>query len=251
MKRQRAHTIAHFYQRSKTQNPPLKPSVAGLSTPPPITTSMSRLIRFAQRTVKCYNHLNSHNLLFQSKPYTTAHKITKSPFEANILRILHNEIEYQSDYAPPHQPATKFNSFVVQDRPGEQWMTMRRTFNSDNENIKLEVTMFDGYETVTKSGEGSSGEDVRLHISLLVDISKNGDSLEFVCSSWPDRLEIHKVYLLRRDHELSRPYMGPDFRNLNGELQKRLREYLEERGVRASFCLLATRVEHEFFRFKL
>ncbi|XP_037493670.1 uncharacterized protein LOC105637577 isoform X2 [Jatropha curcas] len=188
---------------------------------------MSRLIRTVRRTIlsssslslshlQCRNAISS--LFLQSRPYK-ADKITKSTFEANILRILHNEIDYQSEYAPPHQPATKFDSFDVQDRPGEQWMTMRRTF-SYCEDIKLEVTMFDGYETVPNTGEDSSGEDVRVHISVLVDISKGdgGDALEFLCSAWPDCLEIRKVYLLSRDNTPARPYMGPNFRSLNRQL---------------------------------
>lgn len=104
---------------------------------------------------------------------------------------------------------------MVQDRPGEQWMTMRGRFD-DTEDIKLEVTMFDGYETVPKPGEDSTGEDVRLHSSVLVDISKGdgSDALEFLCSAWPDCLEIQKVYLLGpHTHKmLGRPYLGPDFR---------------------------------------
>nr|GMD87124.1 transcription repressor OFP6-like [Ipomoea batatas] len=52
--------------------------------------------------------------------------------------------------------------------------------------------MFDGSISVPKSGNETS-EDVRLHISLLVDIEKKeegGKALEFVCSAWPDSLEI-------------------------------------------------------------
>ncbi|KAJ7958531.1 putative Mitochondrial glycoprotein family protein [Quillaja saponaria] len=167
----------------------------------------------------------------QTRPYVTE-TVSKSPFEANILRILRNEIEYHSEYAPPQQPITKFNSFTVQDRPGEQWITIRGKYGGD-EDVKIEVTMFDGCEHVPKLGDDSSGVDVHLHISLLVDISKGegGRELEFVCSAWPDRLEVDKVYLLRRDGMLTRPYMGPDFRNLNGKLQKTFRQYLEERGV--------------------
>lgn len=44
---------------------------------------------------------------FLTQTQTTTHLSTaaleKSPFESNILRILRNEIQYQSDYAPPHQ----------------------------------------------------------------------------------------------------------------------------------------------------
>lgn len=93
---------------------------------------------------------------------------------------------------------------------------MRRKFG-DTEEIKIEVTMFDGYESVPKNGDDLSGEDVRLHISVLVDISKAGGSndLEFLCSAWPDRLEVQKVYVLHRakNHRmLAKPHMGPHFR---------------------------------------
>lgn len=106
----------------------------------------------------------------------------------------------------------KFKSFMVQARPGEQWITMKGKFG-DTEDIKIEVTMFDGYQLVPKLGDDSSGESVRLHISLLVDISKGDGSneLEFICSAWPDSLEVQKVYIIRRDGMLAKPYMGPDF----------------------------------------
>lgn len=58
---------------------------------------------------------------------------------------------------------------------------------------------------------------MRLHISLLVDVSKgNGcEMLEFLCSAWPDSLEIRNVYLFRKEMQEkmhSWPYMGPDSR---------------------------------------
>lgn len=48
---------------------------------------------------------------FRSSPYSSD-TITKSPFEANILRILRNEIDYQIEYAPPHQVATTTRTFL-------------------------------------------------------------------------------------------------------------------------------------------
>ncbi|GLT76127.1 hypothetical protein SLA2020_478050 [Shorea laevis] len=141
-----------------------------------------------------------------SRPYATE-VVSNLPLEANILRILRNEIQYQLEYAPPHQPATKFNTFTAQNQSGEHYITMK--------------------------GKYGDNEDVHLHISLLVDISKgqDHDELEFWCSAWPDSLEIQKVYLLRREKMMAGPYMGRDFRNLSMKLQKTLREYLEARGV--------------------
>ncbi|GAV70751.1 MAM33 domain-containing protein [Cephalotus follicularis] len=218
---------------------------------------MARLIRTAQIRILSSSPLihrlspQSHHCcpststpLFHCRPYST-HEFTKSPFQNYIIRILRNEIEYQSEHAPPHQPETKFNSFIVQDRPREQWMTMSG-ISGDNEDIKIEVTMFDGFVMVPRVGEDASGHDVRLHISVLVDIYKGDDgsnALEFVCSAWLDSLEIQKVYILSQDKKQARLYMGPNFspmlqsfvfvdiRSMDGKLRKTLREFLEARGV--------------------
>lgn len=92
-------------------------------------------------------------------------------------------------------------------------MVMKGQFG-EHEDIKIEVTMFDGCMSVPRTGDDQVGEDLRLHISVIVDISRKdgSDALEFVCSAWPDTLEIHKIYVLNRDNAVARPYMGPDFR---------------------------------------
>ncbi|XP_050365840.1 uncharacterized protein At2g39795, mitochondrial [Argentina anserina] len=202
---------------------------------------MARLIRIAQTSLRnCSSgspktpingHPNPPLLQFHSRPYASE-ALPTSPLTANILRILRTEIEYRSESAPPHQPPTKFNSFVVEDRPGEQWITMRSKFG-DSEEIKIEVTMFDGYESVPKTRDDSYGQDLHLHISVLVEISKGDGSsdLEFLCSAWPDRLEVQKVYVLNRGRMPAKPYLGPDFRDVNKEIQNKLCGYLEARGV--------------------
>lgn len=119
----------------------------------------------------------------------------------------------------------------MDDRPGNQWITLRGKFG-ENETIKIEATMFDGSVVVPKSGDDSTAEDVRLHISLLVDVSKGGEcDLEFVCSSWPDHIEIQKVYVYRRDGSSKWPYMGPNFRDFDKKLQNALLDFLKARGV--------------------
>ncbi|CAA7041552.1 unnamed protein product [Microthlaspi erraticum] len=160
-----------------------------------------------------------------------------SPFQSNILRIIRNEIEYQSDYAPPHQPATEFKSFSVEDCPGEQCIVMRGQFGEE-ESIKMEATMFDGYMAVPRTGLDASGRDVRLHISLLVDISKNdgSDDIEFLCSVWPNRIEVQKLYMVRGSKTTGQPYMGRNFGSLNYEFQTAIREFLRVRGIDAGLC---------------
>ncbi|CAH8360750.1 unnamed protein product [Eruca vesicaria subsp. sativa] len=190
------------------------------------------------RTLISWSRCNSP----QSRDVTTSRRSysaipsAKSPFRSNLLRILRNEIEYQSEYAPPHQPATEFKSFTVQDRPGEQCIVMKGGFGED-ETIKMEATMFDGFVTVPRTGLDASGSDVRLHISLLVDISKSDGSedMEFLCSVWPNRIQIQNLYM-RRDKITGQPYLGPKFGSLKYDFQAAVKEFLRVRGLDSELC---------------
>ncbi|XP_023634930.1 uncharacterized protein At2g39790, mitochondrial isoform X2 [Capsella rubella] len=176
------------------------------------------------RTLISWVRCNSLLPTPQSRDIATS--TTKSPFRSNILRIIRNEIEYQSDYAPPHL-----------DCPGEQCIVMKGKFGED-ENIKMEATMFDGFMTVPRTGLDASGRDLRLHISLLVDISKidGSEEVEFLCSVWPNRIEIRKLYKLRRNKITGQPYMGPNFGSLKYDFQTAIREFLRVRGIDADLC---------------
>ncbi|KAL0354858.1 UNVERIFIED_CONTAM: hypothetical protein Sradi_3932700 [Sesamum radiatum] len=81
---------------------------------------------------------------------------------------------------------------MVDERPGEQWIRLSRKFG-ENEEIKIEVTMFDGSVPIKKDDDT---EDEKLHVTLIVDVFKGEDTdvLEFVCSAWPDSIEIRKVF---------------------------------------------------------
>lgn len=79
--------------------------------------------------------------------------------------------------------------------------------------------MFDGCTFVPKLDDECNEnalmrEELRPHISLLVDISKGEDCdvVEFVCSAWPDCLEIQKVFIYRPGQLLTSPWLGPGFK---------------------------------------
>ncbi|KAB1218782.1 hypothetical protein CJ030_MR3G026662 [Morella rubra] len=155
----------------------------------------------------------------------------KSAFEGKILRLLRNEIQYELERSPPSQPVAKFDAFTVDDRPGEQWIRLRRKFR--DEDIKVEATMFDGSIPTSKSGGGGIGDEVQLHITLIVNITKGegGDVLEIMCSAWPDSIEIKRLFLCRGVKMPAQSYAGPEFKELDDELQDSLYEFLEARGV--------------------
>ncbi|KAG8379738.1 hypothetical protein BUALT_Bualt07G0120600 [Buddleja alternifolia] len=170
------------------------------------------------------------NYFLKSSTRNYVTDMRKSAFEANILRLIRNEIQYERDLSPPFEPIPEFNSFNVDERPGEQWILLNKKFG-ENEEIKIEVTMFDGSVPVKKNDETS--DDVKLHITLIVDVFKGEDSdiLEFVCSAWPDSIEIRKVFTRGHDRTKDQHYTGPDFEELDDELQDSLYDFLETRGV--------------------
>lgn len=103
---------------------------------------------------------------------------------------------------------------MVDDRSGEQWIRLNKKY-SGSEAIKVEATMFDGAIPVSKSAIiSSSGGDMHLHITLVVSISKpeSSDVLEFMCSAWPDSLEINKLFVRQGRKMQPQLYSGPNFK---------------------------------------
>ncbi|KAL3528950.1 hypothetical protein ACH5RR_008272 [Cinchona calisaya] len=141
----------------------------------PLRRSITRLLQQAKPT-SVQNPPNS------SRNYVS--DMRKEAFEGNILRLLGNHIQYELDYFPPSQPIPEFNSFVVGEGPGEQWITLKKKFG-ETEEINIDVTMFDASVPAKKPGGVVTGDDVQLHITMIVSVCKGegGDVLEFICSA--------------------------------------------------------------------
>lgn len=89
---------------------------------------------------------------------------------------------------------------------------MKRKYG-DKEDIKIEASMFDGAVPARKSDGVFGLENVKLHLTMIVNISRkeSGNVLEIMCSVWPDSIEIDKLYILRPQMP-AHPYGGPDFK---------------------------------------
>lgn len=126
---------------------------------------------------------------------------------------------------------------MVEDRPGEQLVTLSRSMY--NETIKIEATMFDGYGVIAPNSRDEDTDNEQLHISVLVDITKaeGGDTLEFICSAWQERLEIQKLYVFGLNGRSPWPYTGPDFRYINYIIYIYFFLLLVFCNLRVSFCM--------------
>jgi len=108
------------------------------------------------------------------------------------------------------QPPNSFGPFTVDERPGEQWISLKRNFG-DKEDIKIEATMFD--RSVPTSKSTKTEPEYILHITFIVNISKAGatEALEIMCSAWPDTIEISKLCIRRGINTSPSSYGGPEF----------------------------------------
>lgn len=105
---------------------------------------------------------------------------------------------------------SEFDSFKVDERPGEQWIRLKGKYG-ENEEIKIEVTMFDVAIPMKKTDEP---DDVKLRVTMIIDVIKGKDDniLEFVCSGWPDSIEIRNVFTRGPDGIKDDTYVGPKFK---------------------------------------
>ncbi|GLJ30822.1 hypothetical protein SUGI_0612070 [Cryptomeria japonica] len=109
--------------------------------------------------------------------------------------------------------------------------------NYNQEEIKITVSRLADLGE-TDNGDDSNEENIN-QLFLIVVIAKGdkGPALQFLCDLYPDAMGIQSVSLTERENLsirtmfLPKGYQGPDFRDLDRELQKAFRIYLEERGI--------------------
>ncbi|KAK7381530.1 hypothetical protein VNO80_00075 [Phaseolus coccineus] len=191
----------------------------------PLTLTLTHQFHHQQQQLCISQHLFRRSYISEMR---------KSAFEGNILRLLRNEIQYELQSSSPNDPVTKFSSFMVDGRAGERWITLKKRYA--DEDIKLEVTMFDGAvpaPTPTPDGGVINSDEMQMHITVIVTISKGeGDGvLQITCSAWPDYVEIKKLFIRANENIIDEPYVGPEFTELDDALQDSLYDFLEVRGI--------------------
>jgi complement component 1 Q subcomponent-binding protein len=145
----------------------------------------------------------------------------RSAFLDRLLRSLRSEISAcRAEPAPPLPPSVA--QFTVDDRPGEQWVRLRRAFSASEgggeEEVKVDATLVDGAVAPTRSGAVAEdgGGPPRMHISVHVVVSKPARPdlvLSFDCSAWPDEMDVERVFPVRRSAPTpEQQYMGRQFR---------------------------------------
>ncbi|CBI31613.3 hypothetical protein VitviT2T_019306 [Vitis vinifera] len=222
--------------------------------------SISSVMPLAVRVVQRNHH---HSALFTALYHGSLfHKPSLRPFAStlhfysssakrpssddNLLRVLESEIKYseESDDHDGNEEAPDGFPFEIQDNPGQQTISLAREYQG--EVIKVEVHMPD---LVTGEGDDDNNDDDnekgnQSSIPLVVSVSKkNGPFLEFGCTAFADEIAIDSLSV--KNPEISEEqiaYEGPDFTDLDENLQKAFHKYLEIRGIKPS----TTNFLHEY-----
>ncbi|GMY08434.1 Mitochondrial glycoprotein [Fagus crenata] len=198
--------------------------------------SASSLAPLAGRLVRCQRnchsalftaitHTNVSNTLSSLVPnlhYSSASKRPSS--DQTLLRVIESEIQCLQE-TDDHDRVEKFPSdfpFEIEDNPGLQTLTLKRTYQG--EEIEVEVHMPD-HEKASQSC-----------LPLVVSVSMKGaPSLEFSCISYPDQIEIESLAVKHPESsEDEIAYKGPNFLDLDEDLQKAFNRYLKMRGIKPS-----------------
>ncbi|XP_047327924.1 uncharacterized protein At2g39795, mitochondrial-like [Impatiens glandulifera] len=164
--------------------------------------------------------------------------------DISLLKVIESEVECaeesnengEVDEVPSDFP------FKIQDNPGQQTITLTRQYQ--DETITVEVYMPDlstpdeEEENDGNDNDDDAAQDVNSRTELVVRISKKtgGPVLEFGCSASPDEIVIDSLAIKNEtsSDEDQLAYEGPDFSDLDENLQNGFHKYLEIRGIKPS-----------------
>ncbi|GAB2299726.1 hypothetical protein Dimus_033781 [Dionaea muscipula] len=157
--------------------------------------------------------------------------------DESLLAVIESEIKCAQETEEPAQ-APEFPGefpFKIEDNPGQQTITLTREY--DGEMITVEVSMPD--LITSENDEDNDADDEgggQSTIPFLVSVAKkDGPTLEFGCSAFCDEINIDSLSLKSPDaSEDQIAYEGPDFSDLDENLQKGFHKYLEIRGIKPS-----------------
>ncbi|KAL9260131.1 hypothetical protein AKJ16_DCAP09433 [Drosera capensis] len=160
----------------------------------------------------------------------------RSSSDKALLEIIESEVECaketeepaQLEELPPEFP------FKIEDNLRQEIIRLTREYNG--ETIRVEVSMPDLVTGEREDNDVDDEEPAQNSIPLVISVAKiDGPSLEFSCTAFSDKIDIDSLSIKSPDApEDGIAYEGPDFSDLDENLQKGFHKYLEIRGIKLS-----------------
>ncbi|CAI9767551.1 unnamed protein product [Fraxinus pennsylvanica] len=190
----------------------------------------------------------SRKLFPRSFPVSIHHYSTKKPSsDESLLRVIESEIQCAQEGEDDDEVAEVPQGFPfeIEDHPGQQTITLTRDYQGETINVEVHMPdLVTGEENDDDNDNDDEERGAQSSIPLVVRVSKrNGPSLEFGCTAYPDEIAIDSLSVKdTNSSEEQIAYEGPDFSDLDENLQKAFHKYLEIRGIKPS----TTNFLHEY-----
>lgn len=179
--------------------------------------------------------------------YSSSPAVKRTSSDDTLIRVIESEIECALE-TDDHNRVEEIPAgfpFKIEDNPGQQTISLSREYQG--EVITVDVHMSD-----LVSGEDDDDDDdaeqpsgSQPSVPLVVSVTKKsgGPTLEFSCTAFPDEIAIDSLAVKNPDTDEDQiAYEGPDFSELDENLQKAFHKYLEIRGIKPS----TTNFLHEY-----
>lgn len=181
-------------------------------------------------------------------------KANKPTSDSDLLRVIDAEIKCAQE-CDDHDRVEEIPEgfpFEILDEKGKMAITLKRSYHGEKIEVFVSMpSLVTGEEPEHDRRAGLNDEEGRNEkasqssIPLIINTRKNGGhGLEFSCTAYPDELVIDSMSFkeAKESDEEMLAYQGPDFSDLDENLQKSFHKYLELRGISA----LTTNFLHEY-----
>ncbi|KAL3521139.1 hypothetical protein ACH5RR_019288 [Cinchona calisaya] len=192
----------------------------------------------------------SNTVFERSFPSNFRHFSTRqSASDESLVKIIEEEIQcaLNSDQnINKVEELPQSFPFKLQDNPGLYTVTLTREYQGETIVVEVQMpsTVTGEHADIDDDGDAGDEKGAQSELPLVVRVSKSrGPCLEFNCTAFPDDISIDSLSV--RDPDISEDqigYEGPEFTDLDENLQKAFHKYLEIRGVKPS----TTNFLHEY-----
>ncbi|ESW12464.1 hypothetical protein PHAVU_008G115200 [Phaseolus vulgaris] len=161
---------------------------------------------------------------------------TKTGADDKLVQVLQSEVEcaLEDDHAQHEVDIPDDFPFEIEDNPGERTIQLKGQFR--DETIRVQVDIPNVAPEENEDNENDEKNESESSIPLVVSVFKgNGVSLEFGVTAFPDEISIDSLSIKQSEEsEDQLAYEGPEFIDLDENLQKAFHKYLEIRGIKPS-----------------
>jgi hypothetical protein len=154
-----------------------------------------------------------------------------SPVLGNLAQSLKEELKFEkAEYKPPSEVARGPPApFALTEQDGDTLLTFKRTYKDEEVFVDLQVNN-------QPAPEFEEGEGDLSTVVFNVSVQKGDNALVFECESDGTYMAITHLSMEPKAGVPSDSfYTGPVFEELDEELQKEFKSYLEERGINEDF----------------